>query len=59
MVITIVIVNLCGFFGANYDSYEKFQQLESNKQFFRRGVHATKNLFIIINSNNNRNISVL
>ena len=34
MFTTLVIVKLCGFFGENYDSYEKFQQLESNKKIF-------------------------
>ena len=46
MFISIAIVNLCEFSVANYDFYKKSQQLESNKQFFRQKIHASKNLFI-------------
>ena len=40
MFITIVIVNLREFFGANYDSYKKSYQLKSNKKNFQREIHA-------------------
>ena len=52
MFITIVIVNLCKFFSANRDSYEKSWQLKSNKKNFRREIHENKNLFIKIIYNN-------
>ena len=40
-------------------TYEKSYQLESNKTFCQREIHESKNLFIIIDLNINRIISVL
>ena len=52
MFITLVIVNFSEFFLANYDSYEKSQQSEPNKKFFRQEIHASMNLFMKIVYNN-------